>query len=111
MLTGEILAEIVVGENIPRSKKLGELIHKSVTRSVEKKYRIKNRGIKPGLFYVLAMTKIPGVLLEAGFLSNKNDLKLMKTESFMNDYAASVATGINQYLKMTKKDNRLLSEQ
>ena len=42
-LTGHILAEIVVGENIPRSKKLGEMIHESIHTSISKKYKIKNR--------------------------------------------------------------------
>ena len=57
------------------------------------------------------MTKIPGVLLEAGFMSNRRDLDLMKNNKFMNDYAAGVAVGVNKYLRDTKKGSHLLSEQ
>ena len=94
-----ILAELVVGKTVPRSKKLAEHIHSGLSKSLTKKYKMRDRGIKPGLFYVLAMSKVPGVLLEMGFMSNKKDLKLMKTKGFIESYANEVANGIDQYFK------------
>jgi N-acetylmuramoyl-L-alanine amidase len=104
-MTGEILAEIVVSENIPESKKLGELVHSRLKKSLPNKYKIKDRGLKPGLFYVLAMTKVPGILLEAGFLSSQKDLELMKNREYLNDYAKNVAEGVNHYFSSIKKLN------
>ena len=78
------MAEIVVSENIPESKKLGELVHESLGACYQKEFAIKDRGLKPGLFYVLAMTKVPGILLEVGFLSSKKDLSLLKNRNFLN---------------------------
>lgn len=106
-LTGEILAEIVVSENIPESKKLGEFIHSELQGLLPKKYKIKDRGLKPGLFYVLAMTKVPGVLLEAGFLSSKRDLSLMRNREFLNDYAREVAQGVRNYLKHSSRSKKI----
>ena len=45
------------------------------------------------------MSKVPGVLLEMGFISNKKDLELMKTSKFIDSYAQEVANGINNYFK------------
>jgi N-acetylmuramoyl-L-alanine amidase len=98
-LTGEILAEIVVSENIPESKKLGEFVHRNLSGNLPEKYAMKDRGLKPGLFYVLAMTKVPGLLIEAGFISSKKDLSLLKKEEFLNNYANGVARGIREYLE------------
>jgi N-acetylmuramoyl-L-alanine amidase len=110
-LTGEILAEIVVSENIPESKKLGEMVHKSIGKRISRDFVIKDRGLKPGLFYVLAMTKIPGILLEVGFLSSKHDLGLVKSKKFLNSYARGVAEGIKAYFMNSKKGKSLLSVQ
>lgn len=110
-LTGEILAEIVVSENIPESKKLGQLVHESVGQVIKQDFAIKDRGLKPGLFYVLAMTKIPGILLEVGFLSSKHDLSLVKSSDFLNSYARGVALGVKKYFSKSKKDKNLLSVQ
>lgn len=107
-LTGEILAEIVVSENIPESKKLGEFVHSKLKSVLPQKYKIKDRGLKPGLFYVLAMTKVPGILLEAGFLSSKSDLSLMKNKNYLNDYATKVAEGVRDYLMSSKNKNQRL---
>ena len=106
-LTGEILAEIVVSETIPESKKLGEFIHSELKGFLTEKYKIKDRGLKPGLFYVLAMTKVPGVLLEAGFLSSKKDLSLMKNREFLDDYARMVAKGVQMYLRNSSRTKKI----
>ncbi|MAW07302.1 MAG: hypothetical protein CME61_03355 [Halobacteriovoraceae bacterium] len=103
-LTGEILADIVVSKNIPLSKELGNEVHDAISKGISKEYKVKDRGLKPGLFYVLAMSKVPGVLLEVGFLSNKNDLRLIKDKGFLDKYSKHAAIGIKNYLnsKMDK---------
>ena len=42
-------------------------------RKILRKYKIKDRGVKPGLFYVLALSKRPSILLEVGFLSHQKE--------------------------------------
>ena len=95
----QILSELVVGQTVPLSKKLGESIHESLKKPLEKNHQMKDRGLKPGLFFVLAMSKVPGVLLEMGFISNKNEAKKIYSEEFLDDYSAAVADGVNQFFK------------
>jgi len=41
----------------------------------------KNRGIKKGRFYVLRKTKMKAILIELGFISNKEDMKYLINEN------------------------------
>ena len=60
---------------------------------------MRDRGIKPGLFYVLALSKRPGVLLEGGFMSQPDELKKIHKISFLKKYALSIAKGIKEFQK------------
>ena len=102
-VVNQILAELVITSTAPASKKLSNIIHRNLNKRVKRKFRIKDRGVKPGLFYVLALTKIPAVLLEAGFITNNKDLKMLKSDKFQEKYAKAVADSIHQYLKKYHK--------
>ena len=58
---------------------------------------MRDRGIKAGLFYVLAFAKRPGVLLEIGFLSNDSDAGKLNSTNFQKSYADGIVTGIKNY--------------
>ena len=96
-----ILTDILVGNTVVESKSLAMSIHNSIEKGLASK-RIKNRGLRPALFYVLALSKVPGVLLEAGFISNQEDLKNLTNEKFQELYAKLVAKGIINYLNLKK---------
>src|SRR5690606_5479490 len=74
----------------------------NIVKNVSKKHGIRDRKYRPGNFYVLALSKRPGLLLEAGFLSNPRELKKITNPSYLNDYADGVYKGINQYFKRKK---------
>jgi len=40
-----------------------------------------NRGIKPANYYVLRKNKLPAVLVECGFLTNRQDLRWLLARS------------------------------
>jgi N-acetylmuramoyl-L-alanine amidase len=98
-VVNQILIDLVIQKTVPSSKKLANFVHGEVLKKVEKKFRMKDRGIKPGLFYVLALSKRPGVLIEAGFMSNPKELKKLQSKKFIENYAQAIATGIDKYLE------------
>jgi N-acetylmuramoyl-L-alanine amidase len=57
-----------------------------------------NRGVKQGSFYVLNNTDMPAILIETLFLSNSEDLELLKSREFQCFYAFAIANGIEKYL-------------
>ncbi len=97
----QILIDLVIQNTVKSSRKLAQMIHANVANRVGRNFNITNRGVKPGLFYVLALSKRPGVLLEVGFISNKDELKKMASVSFQEAYAKSVSEAIEKYLAAT----------
>lgn len=66
---------------------------------------VKDRGVKSGTasnplasYYVVGNTKMPACLVELGFIDNVEDLVLF--EAAFDDYAAAIADGILQMVKL-----------
>ncbi|MDO9183112.1 MAG: N-acetylmuramoyl-L-alanine amidase [Bacteriovorax sp.] len=98
----QILVDLVVEQTVSTSKPLAQTIHSEIKNSVGRKYGIQSRGIKPGLFFVLALSKRPGVLLEVGFISTQKERVRMMNPKFQDDYASAVARGIEIFFKNQK---------
>lgn len=101
LIINQILLDLVIQQTVSHSKKLSNDVHAKV-RPVLKKHKIEDRGIKPGLFYVLALSKRPGLLIEVGFMSNGSELKKVSDEVFLDDMALAISDGVFEYIK-TKK--------
>lgn len=99
LIVNKILTDLVIQRTVKSSKGLASSIHSHIQNFVGKRYKLIDRGVKPGLFYVLALTKRPAILLEVGFLSNSKELKRILNDSFQRSYAEAVARGISDYIK------------
>lgn len=97
-LVNQILIDLVIQQTVSQSKQLAQMIHTSIDQNVAGPFKLENRGVKPGLFYVLALSKRPGVLIEVGFLSNKEELAKMMNPKFQEGIAGSIARAIEKYL-------------
>ncbi|MBC75546.1 MAG: hypothetical protein CME64_05965 [Halobacteriovoraceae bacterium] len=98
-VVNHILIDLVIQKTVSASKKLAGKVHKRIKGSVQKKFNMKDRGIKPGLFYVLALSKRPGILVEAGFMSHHKEIWKLRRKDFLNRYAKSIAEGVKDYFK------------
>lgn len=104
-IINQILIDLVIDKTVDQSKKVAGLIHGELNKRISKKFKMKNREIKPGLFYVLALSKRPGALIEAGFMSNPKELRKINSEKYLNSYAKAIASGVVRYYKtLPKKD-------
>lgn len=107
----QILVDLVIDQTVKTSKPLAQSIHSEIKNTVGRKYGIPSRGIKPGLFYVLALSKRPGVLLEVGFISTLKERSRMMNPKFQNDYASAVVKGIENFLKNGQKSKPKIRSQ
>ncbi|OMC66624.1 N-acetylmuramoyl-L-alanine amidase [Paenibacillus odorifer] len=76
------------------SKALAKVMHKYLVEATG----LSDRSVRYGNFHVIRETKMPAVLLEVGYLSNKKDETLLFTEALQNKVAASIVSGIKEYL-------------
>ena len=56
-----------------------------------------NRGTRPQQFYVIANVHHPAVLVEGGFVTNKDDFVKLTNTDYREQMAAGIAQGILQY--------------
>jgi len=56
-----------------------------------------NRGVKQAGFLVLYRTAMPSVLIETGFLTNKNEEKYLLSEKGQTDIASSIFKAFKEY--------------
>lgn len=101
MIVNQILVDLVVQQTVSHSRLLASEVH-SKLRPVIKSFGIDDRGIKPGLFYVLALSKRPGLLIEVGFVSNPKELKKVRQEKFQNEFAKAVSDGVMNFIRTQK---------
>ena len=81
-----ILATMAQNEFLKESEVLADLIQKSLN----KKLKSPDRGIKQAGFYVLVGASMPNVLVETGFLSNTQEAKMLAKSSYQNKIANGI---------------------
>lgn len=64
-----------------------------------KKLGTESRGVKAARFYVLKGAKMPSVLIEVGFISNREEAKRLRTSQYRETLARAIASGIIDYKK------------
>jgi N-acetylmuramoyl-L-alanine amidase len=94
-----ILIDLSIKMTTKESKKLAQHIHNYSVSHLKKKYSLKDRGYKPGLLYVLALSKRPGVLVEGGFMSNSKEMQRINNDMFLKRYAQGIALGVEAYFQ------------
>ena len=59
-----------------------------------------SRGIKQGNFHVIRETEMPAVLVEGGFITNRDERGKLRERAYLDRLAFGIAQGIDKYMKM-----------
>ncbi len=62
-----------------------------------------DRGIKRARFAVLRLTKVPAVLIEGGFLTERGESRLISNKDWRGKLAAAIGVGIESYRSLGVK--------
>ena len=89
--------QVLYSGNDERSKELAEAIQTSVTLTLQRKNDRVVKKSGSGI-YLLYHAKIPAVLVECGFISNSDEVKKLKDESYRMKLAILIADGLLKYL-------------
>ncbi len=76
-------------------KEMAEQIYLSAEHSLTT-----GRGLKQAPFYILSGIKMPGVLVEIGFLSNKEEGRLLEELWYREEIARVICKGIKRFVEM-----------
>lgn len=98
-------SQVFYSPNTEKSDILGESIQSSVIKMLQPD---NTRVIKKATSstYLLRNATVPAVIVECGFLSNNEELELLKSEEYQNKMAFCIFCGINDYFY--KGDNNVI---
>ena len=86
---------------VPKSvRKQSEAAGKAIIKAMVKATGAKNRGVrKTGGFTTLNYAKVPALLFEMGFLSNRAEEKKLTTAKYQKKIVMGIANGMEKYFK------------
>lgn len=77
----------------PENVALATTVHASMIRSLG----LPDRGIKRARFLVIKNIKVPGILVEGGFMSGQDDMRKIASPEYRQRMAQCIFEGINRY--------------
>ena len=73
------------------------MVHQEMISGLPRRYREPDLGVKKGPFYVLFLSSMPAILVETGYLTNREDAKRLRNEGYLEAVAERIAIGLAQY--------------
>ena len=94
-LTGEGLIMATMAQSIfmKESEELAAMIQEEMA----KKIKSKNRGVKQAGFHVLIGASMPNILVEAGYLTNRNEEKNLRNAKYRQSIASCIYKAIVKF--------------
>lgn len=77
-------------------QRLAQTIHRSMLRSFP---NMRDRRVRRARFYVLRHTNMPAVLVETGFVTGRDDARMLANPTQRTRMAEAIAQGILQYIR------------
>lgn len=81
--------------HMDQSLRLASKVENQISKGINRP----SRGVKQAGFVVLWKTKMPSILIETGFLSNKKDREFLGSEAGVEEMSSAIANAVVDYKK------------
>ena len=92
-----ILTDLMVNSKIKESRDLAKDVQTNTLTRVRKKWKLTNKGTREAPFYVLMGAKMPSVLVELGYITNRTESKRLKSDAYLDYLARGIVEGVLAY--------------
>lgn len=93
-----LLAQLRLSEVSERSTFLAKLVHEELVRDMSSRWpSVADARIRKGPFYVLYLSDMPSMLLEADFLTHRRGAKRLRDPKYLQAIADEVADAVARY--------------
>ncbi|MCH9621072.1 MAG: hypothetical protein S4CHLAM20_04880 [Chlamydiia bacterium] len=93
--------EIFYAKNAkPWKQKRSKMLAQTILRKMLVNTGANSRGIKQGNLCVIRETNMPSILVECGFITNKEECKKVINPTYQRILAHSIALGLDEYFKL-----------
>ncbi len=97
--TGDLLAYVLSDMAQAQFLKESQQLALSVQTQLARALNLRDRGVKQAGFYVLTGAYMPAILVEMGFLSNRQEEHLLRQGWYQEKLARAIARGILDFLE------------
>jgi N-acetylmuramoyl-L-alanine amidase len=99
----DIVKAITLNNKLDESRDLAGMVQEAlVTRLRRSNKNVRNLGVKKAPFVVLIGAGMPSVLAEVSFLTNKQELQLLKTAAYKQRIAEALHAAVMRYRRSLK---------
>jgi len=95
IILNDLLRDFVLNEAL----ELAHYTQNAFVKTLIPRYPTASLGVKKAPFYVLAHTKMPAILAEISFVSNKIEEERLREKSYRQTIAESIFQGIKEYIE------------
>jgi N-acetylmuramoyl-L-alanine amidase len=92
-----ILTDLMLSSKLKESRDAAANIQAKAVHTVEPSFALQDHGVREAPFYVLMGAKMPSVLIEIGYLTNKAEARRLHSDKYLNLLAKGIATGVMAY--------------
>ena len=105
----DLIKAITLNNKLDESRDLATMVQEALVTNLRKSNRqIRSRGVKKAPFVVLIGAAMPSVLAEISFVSNRQELTLLKTPVYRQKIAEALFDAVAKYRKSLK--NQTMTE-
>ena len=95
----KILNDLGLRSKVTESRQLAQRVQQAMLSRLRPGYRgIRDLGVKRGPFYVLLGARMPSILVEVAFISNKREARRMRSLKYRQALAEGIARGIMRFV-------------
>jgi N-acetylmuramoyl-L-alanine amidase len=92
------LASFRVSQSSEQSALLAAAVHGELVSGVRGRFgEARDLGVKTGPFYVLFLSSMPSILIEAGFLTHREEARRLASPAYAELVAEQIARGVARY--------------
>jgi len=95
-----IFADLAKDDKLEESLQLAHAVQTSLVDTMKPVQKtVVNLGVKRAFFYVLINTEMPSILAEVGFISNPEEEKMLRKDSYRQQIAEALYQGVKKYVE------------
>ncbi len=92
------LGRLRMSETSVHSRRLASLVQSELIQGLPRRYRpVQDLGVKKGPFYVLFLSDMPAILVEAGFVTNRTEAQRLRDAGYVAAVAERIARGVERF--------------